>query len=105
MVLGELNAMWQEFAVDYLEDVAVRLLKWGDSDRGVSIVEELYDGWLARIGRRDPYGTSSASTPVRLDSAAGRRRGHDRRAQRVGPANTPALPASSPDTASSQAPQ
>lgn len=105
MVLGEPHAMWQEFAVDYLEDVAVRLLKWGDSARGVSIVEEQYDGWLARTGRRDPYGTSLASKPVRLDSASGRRRGHDRRAQRVVPANTPALPASSPDTASSHDPQ
>lgn len=75
MEFGEPHEMWQEFAVDYLEVVAVKLLKWGDSVRGVSIVEEHYDAWLARTGRRDPYGTVAASSAVRSPSRSGPHRG------------------------------
>lgn len=82
MEFGEPHAMWQEFAVDYLEDVAVKLLKWGDSVRGVSIVEEHYDAWLARTGRRDPYGTVAASSAVRSPSRSEPQRGHSPRGRR-----------------------
>lgn len=105
MVLAEPHVMWQDFAVDYLEVVAVKLLEWGDSIKGASIVEEHYDAWLARTGRRDTYGIMAARESVRWHRVLGRRRVHARRVQRVGPPNPPALPAATPGTASSHDPQ
>lgn len=83
MTLGEPDVMWQEFADCYLEDVAARLLKWGDSISDVGIVEEHYDSWLARTGRREPYGTIAVSSSVRSPSSSGRQRVHASRARRV----------------------
>lgn len=105
MELSEPHAMWQKFAVDYLEAVTIRLLKWGDSVRGVSIVEEHYDAWLARTGRRAPYGTIAAPKLVRSQRDTGRQQIHARRMQRGGRPNTPAVLAAPPDIAPSDEPQ
>lgn len=59
MELGEPHAMWQEFADSYLDDVATRLLKWDDSVKGVTIVKEHYDSWVARTGRRELFGSTA----------------------------------------------
>lgn len=73
MDLADPHAMWQDFAIDYLEVVAGKLLEWGDSIKGASIVEEHYDAWLARTGRRDTYGIMTARESVRWHRVLGRR--------------------------------
>lgn len=65
--LGEPDAMWQDFADDYIGYVASSVLTWGDSSREPGRELLGYDDWLVRTGRREPRGprrSSSAGDPA-----------------------------------------
>ena len=74
MELGAPHAKWQDFADEYLGFVADTLLVWGDSIRGVSMIVENYDFWLARSGRREDASTVDSKNRDRFRKDTGRRR-------------------------------
>lgn len=60
MDLGEPDAMWQDYADDYLGYVARCILNWGDAAREASKVVANYDVWLVQTERREPIGHNRA---------------------------------------------
>lgn len=52
--LGEPDAMWQDFADDYIDYAAYSISTWGDSSRQPMKEFHSYDDWLVRTGRREP---------------------------------------------------
>ena len=60
MDLGAPDAMWQDYADDYIEYVAASILSWGDSGREAAKELMTYDAWLVRTERREPYGQNLA---------------------------------------------
>lgn len=65
MELGEPDPTWQDFADDYLEYATGCVLEWGDASRQDPKALMMYEAWLVRTGRREPYGRSGprAATP------------------------------------------
>ncbi|WP_457208579.1 hypothetical protein [Nocardioides sp. P5_C9_2] len=66
--LAEPDAMWQDYADDYLDYVANAILRWGDSNRDAPRTLMTYEAWLVRTDRREPYGANrqqlSIGSPV-----------------------------------------
>lgn len=56
------DALWQDFADDYIGYVLDRLVRWGDSSRSGPADLLQFDPWLVRTGRLEPTGTA----PTRL---------------------------------------
>ncbi len=56
--LEEPDAMWQDYADDYLDYVANAILRWGDSSRDAPKSLMTYEAWLVRTDRRKPYGAN-----------------------------------------------
>lgn len=56
MDLGEPDAMWQDFADDYLGYAARCILSFGDSAQEAPKTMANYDAWLVQTERRDPVG-------------------------------------------------
>jgi hypothetical protein len=57
--LGDPDAMWQDFADEYLDYVARCVLEWGDASRTTPKDLMTYEEWLVRTGRREPYGSNA----------------------------------------------
>ena len=57
--LGEPDAMWQDYADDYIGYAAACVLTWGDSSREAQKELMTYDAWLVRTERREPYGQNT----------------------------------------------
>ena len=68
--LAEPDAVWQDFADDYLEYAAARILVWGDSSREAPSDLTDYDAWLVRTERCGPHWTKAAPSPGGTTSAA-----------------------------------
>lgn len=65
MDLGEPDAMWQDFADDYLDYVARCILNWGDSAREALKGVLNYDLWLVQTERREPIGQNTVTSEAR----------------------------------------
>lgn len=84
MELGTPDAMWQDYAEEYLGYVAKRLQRWGHSRRGEPVAIESFDRWLVKTERRDPFGTVSLSSSARPARGAGPRCVRARRVESMG---------------------
>jgi hypothetical protein len=58
LALDEPDAMWQDFADEYLDYVARSILERGDLSRKAPKELNTYEAWLVRTGRRQPYGSN-----------------------------------------------
>ena len=67
--LTEPDAMWQDFADDYLEYAAARILFWGDSGREAPNDLTDYDAWLVRTERWEPHRTIATRSQWRTTYA------------------------------------
>lgn len=56
------DAMWQDFADDYIGYLARCILTWGDSSREAPKVMANYDVWLVQTERREPYGQNAGTS-------------------------------------------
>lgn len=61
--------MWQDFADDYLEYAAARILFWGDSGREAPNDLTDYDAWLVRTERWEPHRTIATRSQWRTTYA------------------------------------
>jgi hypothetical protein len=62
MDLGEPDAMWQDYADDYLGYIARCILNWGDTARDLPKVVANYDVWLVQTERREPFGQNRSGS-------------------------------------------
>ena len=65
--LGEPDAMWRDYADEYLEYAARCILEWGDSSQDRSKELMTYEAWLVRTGRQEQGGNNGrqvTSTPA-----------------------------------------
>lgn len=54
--LAEPDAMWQDYADEYLDYVSRLVLLWGDSSKDTPRTLSTYEEWLVKTGRREPWG-------------------------------------------------
>lgn len=60
MDLGEPDAMWQDYADDYLGYITRCILIWGDTSPDAPKVVANYDVWLVQTDRREPFGQNNS---------------------------------------------
>lgn len=56
--LPQPDAMWQDYADEYLDHAARSVLSWGDSSREAPKRLMTYDAWLVRTDRQEPLEAS-----------------------------------------------
>jgi hypothetical protein len=56
--LAEPDALWQDFADDYLDYAASSILRWGDSSVDAPKSLMSYEAWLVTTGRRKAIGSN-----------------------------------------------
>lgn len=55
--LAKPDAMWQDYADEYLEYAARCVLNWGDASREAPKDLMTYDVWMVRTDRQEPHGS------------------------------------------------